>query len=85
MSPPPIEEEIWQGRAIQPKTGGQQLAGIQYSPPDAQSPSNLPVEHILCILTEKQGISNTVSAANQEVILNACINIEKTQRMKKYH
>ena len=28
MSPSPIAEEIWQGRVIQPKTGGHQLAGI---------------------------------------------------------
>ena len=28
MSPSPIEEEIWQGRVIQPETGGHQLAGI---------------------------------------------------------
>lgn len=37
----------------------------------------LPVEYILCALTEKQDTRNTVSAAIQEVLLNACINIEK--------
>lgn len=35
------------------------------------------MEYILCALTEKQDTRNTVSAAIQEVLLNACINIEK--------
>lgn len=47
------------------------------SPPHAQSTSTLPVEYILCALTEKQDTRNTVSAAIQEVLLNACINTEK--------
>ena len=78
MSSCPVEEELWQERMIQPKTGRHQFAGVKCSPSLVESTSKLPVEYILFALTEKQGIKDAISAAVQEIILNTCINIQKS-------
>lgn len=58
---------------------GHQLSGVQCSPCHPEPTSELPVEYMQCAPTEQQGIRKLLYLPfYQEIILNACVNTEKS-------